>query len=45
MTTANALETSKGDQALALGLGLILQSMTLLVSTVAQVFVGRATAK
>jgi tungstate transport system permease protein len=45
MTTAIALETSKGDLALALGLGLILLSLSILVSTVALVFVGRATAK
>lgn len=42
MTTAIALETSKGDLALALGLGFILVSLSLLVSTVALVFVGRA---
>jgi tungstate transport system permease protein len=35
MTTAIALETSKGDLALALGLGLILISLSLLVSTLA----------
>jgi tungstate transport system permease protein len=45
MTTAIALETSKGDLALALGLGLILLTLSILVSTVALVFVGRAAAK
>ncbi len=44
MTTAIALETSKGDLALALGLGLILLSLSLVVSTVALVVVGRAAA-
>jgi len=41
MTTAIALETSRGDLALALGLGLILISLSLLVST-ASVLLGRA---
>jgi tungstate transport system permease protein len=35
MTTAIALETSKGDLGLALGLGLILVTLTLIVSTAA----------
>lgn len=41
MTTAIALETSKGDLSLALGLGLILLALSLAVSTVAFVLVGR----
>jgi tungstate transport system permease protein len=41
MTTAIALETSRGDLALALGLGIILISLSLLVST-ASVLFGRA---
>jgi tungstate transport system permease protein len=41
MTTAIALETSKGDLALALGLGLILLSLSIIVSTVAFLLVGR----
>ena len=41
MTTAIALETSKGDLALALGLGLILLSLSIAVSTVAFLLVGR----
>ena len=41
MTTAIALETSKGDLPLALGLGLILLALTVAVSTVAFVLVGR----
>ena len=41
MTTAIALETSKGDLALALGLGLILLSLSVAVSTVAFLLVGR----
>jgi tungstate transport system permease protein len=41
MTTAIALETSKGDLPLALGLGLILLALTLAVSTVAFLLVGR----
>ena len=41
MTTAIALETSKGDLALALGLGLILLSLSVIVSTVAFLLVGR----
>jgi len=41
MTTAIALETSRGDLALALGLGMILISLSLLVST-ASVLFGRA---
>jgi tungstate transport system permease protein len=35
MTTAIALETSRGDLALALALGLILLTLTLMVSAVA----------
>jgi tungstate transport system permease protein len=41
MTTAIALETSKGELALALGLGLVLLSLSVTVSTVAFVLVGR----
>jgi tungstate transport system permease protein len=41
MTTAIALETSKGDLPLALGLGLILLALSLAVSTVAFMLVGR----
>ncbi|KYK42998.1 MULTISPECIES: ABC transporter permease [Bradyrhizobium] len=41
MTTAIALETSKGDLPLALGLGLILLALSIAVSTVAFVLVGR----
>ncbi|TQF35133.1 ABC transporter permease [Bradyrhizobium sp. UNPF46] len=41
MTTAIALETSKGDLPLALGLGLILLALSVVVSTVAFVLVGR----
>jgi tungstate transport system permease protein len=41
MTTAIALETSKGELALALGLGLILLSLSVTVSTVAFLLVGR----
>ena len=41
MTTAIALETSKGDLPLALGLGLILLALSVTVSTVAFVLVGR----
>ncbi|MBV8835358.1 MAG: ABC transporter permease [Alphaproteobacteria bacterium] len=41
MTTAIALETSRGDLALALGLGLILISLSLLISTMT-VLLGRA---
>jgi tungstate transport system permease protein len=35
MTTAIALETSKGDLPLALGLGLVLISLSVLVATAA----------
>jgi tungstate transport system permease protein len=35
MTTAIALETSRGDLALALALGLILLTLTLMVSAIA----------
>jgi tungstate transport system permease protein len=45
MTTAIALETSKGDLALALGLGLILLTLSVAVSTIALVFVGRAASR
>jgi tungstate transport system permease protein len=41
MTTAIALETSKGDLPLALGLGLILLTLSVAVSTVAFLLVGR----
>lgn len=41
MTTAIALETSKGDLPLALGLGLILLALSVAVSTVAFVLMGR----
>ncbi|UQR62377.1 ABC transporter permease [Bradyrhizobium sp. C-145] len=41
MTTAIALETSKGDLPLALGLGLILLMLSVAVSTVALLLVGR----
>jgi tungstate transport system permease protein len=41
MTTAIALETSKGDLPLALGLGLILLALSLAVSSVAFLLVGR----
>jgi len=41
MTTAIALETSKGDLPLALGLGLILLALSVAVSTVAFVLLGR----
>jgi tungstate transport system permease protein len=41
MTTAIALETSKGDLPLALGLGLILLTLSVVVSTVAFLLVGR----
>jgi tungstate transport system permease protein len=40
MTTAIALETSKGDLPLALGLGLILLTLSVVVSTVAFLLVG-----
>jgi tungstate transport system permease protein len=41
MTTAIALETSKGDLPLALGLGLILLALSVAVSTVAFLLTGR----
>src|SRR5215471_14180942 len=41
MTTAIALETSKGDLSLALGLGLILVTLSVAVSTLAFLLVGR----
>lgn len=41
MTTAIALETSKGDLPLALGLGLILLALSVAVSTVAFLLLGR----
>ncbi|MCK1424133.1 ABC transporter permease [Bradyrhizobium sp. 182] len=41
MTTAIALETSKGDLPLALGLGLILLALSVAVSTIAFLLVGR----
>jgi tungstate transport system permease protein len=36
MTTAIALETSKGDLALALGLGMVLMTLVLLLNALAQ---------
>jgi tungstate transport system permease protein len=42
MTTAIALETSKGDLAIALGLGLILILLSVSVSTIAFILAGRA---
>ena len=45
MTTAIALETSKGDLPLALGLGLILLSLSVAVSTAAFLLVGRVSEK
>jgi tungstate transport system permease protein len=45
MTTAIALETSKGDLPLALGLGLILLSLSIGVSTVALLLVGKSAEK
>lgn len=45
MTTAIALETSKGDLPLALGLGLILLALSVAVSTVAFLLVGRVREK
>ena len=41
MTTAIALETSKGDLPLALGLGLILLALSVAVSMTAFLLVGR----
>ena len=41
MTTAIALETSKGELSLALGLGLVLVSLSVTVSTVAFLLLGR----
>jgi tungstate transport system permease protein len=41
MTTAIALETSKGDLPLALGLGLILLALSVAVSAAAFILVGR----
>ena len=41
MTTAIALETSRGDLALALGLGLVLIGLSMLVSSLAFLFAGR----
>jgi tungstate transport system permease protein len=41
MTTAIALETSKGELSLALGLGLILVALSITISTVAFLLVGR----
>jgi tungstate transport system permease protein len=43
MTTAIALETSKGDLPLALGLGIILVALSIIVSTAAFLFAGRTT--
>jgi tungstate transport system permease protein len=42
MTTAIALETSRGDLTLALGLGLVLIGLSMLVSSVAFALAGRA---
>jgi len=41
MTTAIALETSKGELSLALGLGLVLVSLSVTVSTLAFLLLGR----
>jgi tungstate transport system permease protein len=41
MTTAIALETSRGDLALALGLGLVLIGLSMLVSSLAFLLAGR----
>ena len=41
MTTAIALETSKGDLPLALGLGIVLLALTLAINAVARM-IGRA---
>jgi tungstate transport system permease protein len=38
MTTAIALETSRGDLALALGLGIILLALVLAINATAQLF-------
>ncbi|MFX5858550.1 hypothetical protein ABTE63_19560, partial [Acinetobacter baumannii] len=45
MTTAIALETSKGDLPLALGLGLILLAASVAVSTAAFLLLGRSGGK
>lgn len=45
MTTAIALETSKGELSLALGLGLVLVSLSVTVSTVAFLLLGRVGGK
>ena len=45
MTTAIALETSKGDLPLALGLGLILLTLSVAVSTIAFLLMGRVRKK
>jgi tungstate transport system permease protein len=44
MTTAIALETSRGDLTLALGLGLVLIGLSMLVSSLAFALAGRAAA-
>jgi tungstate transport system permease protein len=41
MTTAIALETSKGDLPLALGLGIILLIISIAISTLAFLLMGR----
>ena len=45
MTTAIALETSKGDLPLALGLGMILITLTVIVSAVAFLLTGSLRSK
>jgi tungstate transport system permease protein len=45
MTTAIALETSKGDLPLALGLGFILLALSVAVSSAAFLLVGRLAEK
>jgi tungstate transport system permease protein len=45
MTTAIALDTSKGDLTFALGLGLILLILSLSVSTIAFLLLGRVQQK
>jgi tungstate transport system permease protein len=44
MTTAIALETSRGDLPLALGLGLVLIGLSMLVSSLAFALAGRTAA-
>jgi tungstate transport system permease protein len=45
MTTAIALQTSKGDLPLALGLGMILITLTVIVSAVAFLLTGSLRSK